>query len=77
MEKGDGGVVDVSKQEVVNGSVPVASILVKRDRVPPWAVETSVGKSRNFRQHVEQAFPDDVPTQKLLEKHGEQHIRHW
>lgn len=57
--------------------VPVAGILVKRDRVPPRAVKASIGKPRKLRKHIEQTFPDDVPTEKLLKKHGEDHIQDW
>ena len=43
----------MSKQEVVNGSVPVTSVLIERHGVPPCAIETSISKPGDFCQYVE------------------------
>lgn len=50
--------VDVSEEEVVHGTVPVASVLVPRYAVPPVAVEASVREAGEFGEDVEDAFPD-------------------
>ena len=65
------------KQEVVDRSVPVASVLIEGYRVPPRAVETAVGKTRDFCQYVEETFPYDVPAEKLFEEKGEEHIGYY
>lgn len=46
-------VVDVPKQESVHGAVPVARILVPRDRVPPLGVESAVGEVGEFGEDIE------------------------
>ena len=70
----DGRVVDVAEQEVVDGAVPVARVLVPRDAVPPVAVEAAVGEEGEFGEDVEQTLPDDVPGQQLLEQEREEHV---
>lgn len=45
--------VDVSEEEVVNGTVPVASELVPGCGIPPVGVETAVGEHRQFCKDIE------------------------
>ena len=66
--------VDVSEQEVVYGTVPVAGVLVKGYAVPPCSVETSIGEPCDLCEHVEQTLPYDVPAKQLLKKHREKHV---
>ena len=56
VEGADRRVVDVAKQEVVDGSVPVARVLVPRDAVPPVTVEAAVGEAGEFGENIEDAF---------------------
>jgi len=49
-------VVDVAEQKVVHWSVPIASVLVPGDTVPPVAVEAAVSEASDFGEHVEHAF---------------------
>ncbi len=74
MEERDRRVVDVPKQKVVDGSVPVASVLVERYGVPPCAVEAAVGKSCNLCQHIEKTLPYHVPGEELFEEKGKEHV---
>ena len=48
--------VDVAKQKVVHRSVPVASILIPGDTVPPVAIESAVREARDLGEHVEHTF---------------------
>ena len=45
--------VDMAEQEVVDRPIPVASVLVEGYGVPPRAVEASVGKPCDLREHIE------------------------
>jgi len=56
-------VVDVAQQEVVYRTVPVARVLVKGYTIPPGAVESAVTETCHFSEHVQKAFPDDVPAE--------------
>lgn len=58
LESRDAGMVDVSEEEVVDGTVPVAGVLVPGYGVPPVAVEAAVGEEGAFGEDVEDAFPD-------------------
>jgi hypothetical protein len=62
------------KKEVVDRSVPVASVLIEGYGVPPCAVETAIGKSCNLRQYIEETFPYHVPAKKLFEEKRKEHI---
>nr|POF15644.1 hypothetical protein CFP56_48838 [Quercus suber] len=73
---GDAAVVDVAEEEVVHGTVPVARVLVPGDRVPPVAVKAAVGEAGELREHVEDALPDQVPREQLLEEQGEEDVGH-
>lgn len=52
--------VDVTKKEVVDWTVPVACELIPAYAVPPVRVEAAVGEVGEFCQEVEDAFPDSV-----------------
>ena len=60
--------IDMAKEEVVYRSVPVAGILVPSYRVPPVSIETAIGETCHFREYVEDAFPDQVPCEELLDQ---------
>ena len=66
--------VDVAEEEVVDGPVPVARVLVPADGVPPVAVEAAVGEAGELREHVEQTLPDHVPGEQLFEQQGQKHV---
>ena len=53
MQGGDGRVVDVAEEEVVNGAIPVAGKLVPGDAVPPVGIEAAVGEESEFGEEVE------------------------
>ena len=53
VQGGDGGMVDVAEEEVVDGDVPVARELVPGDGVPPVGVEAAVGEVGEFGEEVE------------------------
>ena len=74
MESADAAVVDVAEQEVVHGTIPVARVLIPGHGVPPVAVEAAVGEACDFGQDVEDAFPDDVPSEELLDEQREEHF---
>lgn len=54
-------VIDVSEKKVVDWTVPVASVLIPRDTIPPRIIETSVCKISEFREYVEDSLPDEIP----------------
>ena len=45
--------IDMSKEEVVNWAIPVASELVPGRGIPPVGVKATVGEHRQFRKDVE------------------------
>lgn len=53
MEEGYRRVVDMAEQEVVDGPVPVASVLIEGYGVPPRAIEASVGKPCDLCEYIE------------------------
>ena len=53
VERCDRGVVDVPEEEVVDGAVPIARVLVEGGAVPPRGVETPVGEVGQLREEVE------------------------
>ena len=53
--------IDVPKQEIVNGTIPVTGVLVPSDGIPPVTVEPAIGEACHFGQDVENAFPDQIP----------------
>lgn len=57
MKRRDAGMVDMSKEEIMHGTIPVAGVLVPRHTIPPVAVEASVGETGEFGEDVEDAFP--------------------
>jgi hypothetical protein len=57
MKRRDAGVIDVSKEEIMHGTVPVAGVLVPGYAIPPVAVEASVCETGEFGEDVEDAFP--------------------
>lgn len=65
----------MAEKEIVRRGIPLASVVIPRLAVPPVAVEAAVGEAREFSQDVEDAFPDDVPAEKLFEQQREEHIR--
>ena len=53
--------VNMTQQEIVYRTVPVARKLVPRHAVPPIGIETAVREVGELREEVENAFPDYVP----------------
>lgn len=45
--------INMSKEEVVNGAIPVAGELVPGRGIPPVGVKAAVGEHRQFRQDIE------------------------
>lgn len=64
------------QQEIMHRPIPIARILVKRRTIPPRAIKAAIRKARNLREDIQQALPDDVPREQLLEQHGKQHVAH-
>jgi hypothetical protein len=52
----------MAKEKVVHWSVPVACKLIPGDAVPPVCVEAAIREIGEFRQEIEDTFPDDIPT---------------
>lgn len=52
LHRGDGGMVDMSEEEVVNWPVPVASKLIPGDAIPPVCVKSTIRKIREFGEEI-------------------------
>jgi hypothetical protein len=64
----------MAQQKIMHWTVPIPSVLIEADAVPPVAVEAAVSEARELREHIEQTLPDDVPGQELLEQHWKEHL---
>jgi hypothetical protein len=60
--RGDGGVVDVAEEEVVNWTVPIACELIPRYTVPPVCIEPTIREVGEFCKKVQDTLPDNVPS---------------
>lgn len=52
--------VDVTKEEIVDWTIPVSRELIPAYAIPPVRVEAAVGEVGEFCQEVEDAFPNSV-----------------
>jgi hypothetical protein len=69
--------IHVSEQEIVNWPIPVASILVPGNAIPPITVETSVGETCELRQNIQTALPNHIPGKELFEKQGKEDLKDY